>query len=143
MPMAAGGVAPGAALRSVLVLGAQADQVVAYSAQQSGYADSPAPKRLVGLANAGHLAFSSLCSLRNADGLDFLALAEAYDICGAGFAGALFDCDDTYLADPTGWQIVEYVTSAALEETLHCSQAGANFTDLREKFPDVGEFLED
>lgn len=143
MPMAGAGVTPGAALRSVLVLGAQADKVVDYSGQQTGYADSPAPKRLVGLANTGHLAFSSLCSLRNADGLDFLELADAYDICGAAFAGALFDCDDAYLPDATGWQIVEYVTSAALEETLHCSSAGDNFAGLRERFPDVGEFLEE
>lgn len=141
MPMAGAGVAPGAALRSVLVLGAQSDQIVNYSEQQDGYATSPAPKRLVGLANAGHLAFSSLCSLRNADGQDFLEIAAEFEICGANFAGALFDCSPDYLPDPTAWQIVQYVTSAALEETLHCSKAGDNFADLTAKFSDVGEFL--
>lgn len=140
MPMAGRGVKPGEALRSVLVLGAQSDKVVQYSEQQTGYADSPAPKRLVGLANTGHLAFSSLCSLRNTDGQDFLAIAAEYEVCGAQFASALFDCDAAYLADDTGWSIVQYVTSAALEETLHCSSAGANFTGLTDKFPDVGEF---
>lgn len=141
MPMAGRGVAPGEALRSVLVLGAQSDKVVNYSEQQTGYADSPAPKRLVGLANTGHLIFSSLCSLRNSDGQDFLALAAEYEVCGAQFASALFDCDDAYLADEQGWEIVQYVTSAALEETLHCSSAGDNFADLQSKYPDVGEFL--
>ncbi|MBL9102357.1 MAG: hypothetical protein JNL82_15435 [Myxococcales bacterium] len=141
MPMAGAGVSPGAALRSVLVLGAQSDKVVNYSQQQDGYADSPAPKRLVGLADAGHLAFSSLCSLSNADGQDFLEIAAEYDICGANIAGALFDCSPDYLPDPEAWQIVNYVTSAALEETLHCSAAGDNFSGLADKFSGVGEFL--
>lgn len=141
MPMAGRGVAPGEALRSVLVLGAQSDMVVDYSEQQTGYADSPAPKRLVGLANTGHLIFSSLCSLRNSDGQDFIELATEYEVCGAQFASVLFDCDDTYLPDEQGWEIVQYVTSAALEETLHCSSAGDNFADLQTKYPDVGEFL--
>lgn len=141
IPMAGRGVAPGEALRSVLVLGAQSDKVVKYSEQQTGYADSPAPKRLVGLTNTGHLIFSSLCSLHNADGQDFLEIASEYGVCGAPIAGALFDCDAAYLADTKGWEIVQYVTSAALEETLHCSNAGDNFTDLQSKYPDVGEFL--
>ncbi len=142
IPMAAGGVSEGAALRSTLVLGAQADQVVNYSSQQSGYESSPARKRLVGISNAGHLAFSSLCSLKNADGQDFLELGAELDVCGIAFAGALFDCEDTYTPDPTGWAITNYASSAALEETLHCSQAGANFTKITRKFPEVGEFLE-
>lgn len=142
MPMAGAGVAAGEALRSVLVLGAQADKVVNYNKQQAGYADSPAPKRLVGLKNAGHLAFSSLCSLRNGDGQDFLTIAEQYDVCGASFAGALFDCSPDYIADADAWQIVNYVTSAALEETLHCSSVGDNFAGLTTRFPGVGELLE-
>jgi len=142
IPMAAGGVAPGAALESTLILGAQSDQVVKYSSQTDGYADSPARKRLVGISNAGHLAFSSLCSLRNAADQDFLEIAAEFDVCGAQFAGALFDCEDTYTPDPTNWAITNYATSAALEETLHCSDAGANFASIQSKFPEVGEFLE-
>jgi hypothetical protein len=142
IPMAAGGVTAGAALRSTLVLGAQADQVVNYSGQKSGYESSPAPRRLVGIANAGHLAFSSLCSLKNAEGQDFLAIAEEYGVCGAQFAGVLFDCEDSYTPDAINWQITNYASSAALEETLHCSDAGANFASIMDRFPEVGEFLE-
>jgi hypothetical protein len=93
-------------------------------------------------ANAGHLAFSSLCSLRNAADQDFLEIAAEFDVCGAQFAGALFDCSDTYTPDATNWAITNYATSAALEETLHCSDAGANFASIQSKFPEVGEFLE-
>ncbi len=142
IPMAAGGVSPGAALKSTLIMGAQADQVVNYTSQADGYAESPARKRLVGISNAGHLAFSSLCSLRNAADQDFLEIAAEFEVCGAQFAGALFDCSDTYTPDATNWAITNYATSAALEETLHCSDAGASFASIQSKFPEVGEFLE-
>lgn len=142
IPMAAGGVEAGAALKSTLILGAQADQVVAYSNQQDGFASSPAPKRLVGIANAGHLAFSSLCSLKNANGEDFLTLAAKYEVCGAQFAGALFDCDPMYTPDPTGWKIVNFATAAVLESTLRCSDADKQLAELQARFPEVGEFQE-
>jgi len=149
IPMAAGGVTAGAALRSTLVLGAQADKVVAYGSQQSGFESSPAPKRLVGITNAGHLAFSSLCSLANADGQDFVEIAGEFDICGAQFASALFDCLDTYVPDATSWAITNYASSAVLEETLHCADIGdafasiAGIAGIMAKFPEVGEVLEE
>jgi alpha-beta hydrolase superfamily lysophospholipase len=142
IPMAAGGVQAGAALKSTLVLGAQADQVVPYSSQQDGFSGSPAPKRLVGIANAGHLAFSSLCSLKNANGEDFLQIAAKFEVCGAQFAGALFDCDPMYTPDPTGWTIVNFATAAVLESTLRCSDADKQLAELQAKFPEVGEFQE-
>ena len=141
IPMAAGGVEAGAALKSTLVLGAQADQVVAYTSQQSGYDSSPARKRLVGISNSGHLAFSSLCSLQNADGDDFVTIANEFGVCGAQLAGALFDCEPTYTPDPTNWQISNYASSAVLEETLHCVD-GDPFAGLQAKFPEVGEYQE-
>lgn len=143
IPMAAGGVTAGAALRSTLVLGAQSDQIVDYGSQQSGYASSPAPKRLVGISNAGHLAFSSLCSLANADGQDFVEIAGEFEICGAQFASALFDCVDTYTPDATSWAITNYATSAVLEEALHCTSNGDAFAGIMAKFPEVGEVLEE
>ena len=142
IPMAAGGVEAGAALQSTLVLGAQSDQVVNYSGQQSGYGSSPARKRLVGITNSGHLAFSSLCSLKNADGEDFLTIAEEFQVCGAQFAGALFDCKPDYTLDATNWQITNFASAAVLEETLHCRDIGDKFAGLQAKFPEVGEFLE-
>jgi len=142
IPMAAGGVEPGAALESTLVLGALSDQVVAYSGQQSGYGDSPAPKRLVGIAEAGHLAFSSLCSLKNTQGQDFLAIAEANDVCGAQFASFLFDCSPDYTPDTTSWEITQFASSAVLESVLRCTDAADNFAELETKFPEVAEYQE-
>lgn len=142
IPMAASGTEAGAALKSTLVLGAQADAVVDYGGQQAGYASSPARKRLVGIANAGHLAFSSLCSLHNADGQDFLEIAKQYEVCGAQLAGALFDCKPTYTPDATSWAIVRAASSAVLEETLHCSAAAAEFAALQTRFPEIGELAE-
>ena len=59
MPMAAGGTS--AAGPMSLILGAVDDQVVPYDAE-SGYEQTPGEKLLVGLNNAGHLAFSDLCA---------------------------------------------------------------------------------
>lgn len=142
IPMASRGVEAGAALESTLILGGQADQVVAYAQQQQGFTNSPSPKRLVGITNAGHLAFSSLCSLKNANGEDFLQIAANNEVCGAQFAGALFDCDPNYTPDPVGWTIVHYATSAVLESTLRCTDAAKNFVEIQAKFPEVGEYLE-
>ncbi len=140
IPMAAGGVDPGAALASTLVLGAQQDSVVQYSAQVDGYQSSPTPKRLVGIDNQGHLAFSSLCSLRNEAGDDLLTIANANDVCGANFAGALFQCDESFLSDPDTWEIVNFATAAVLEETLHCSGIGAELDAIQDAYPAVAEY---
>lgn len=101
--MAAGGVSAGAALQSTPIMGAQSDQVVSYDSQVSGY-DSPPRKRLVGIANAA-TSRSPACSLQNADDQDFVEIATQYDVCGAQFASALFDCKDTYTPDATNWAI--------------------------------------
>ena len=142
VPMAAGGTDAGTELRSTLVLGGTADSVVAYTQQQSGFADSPAPKRFVGITDAGHLSFSEICSLRNEAGDDLLTIATDNDVCGAQFAGFLFQCSDELIPDPDAWEIVDYATSAVFEETLHCSGVGSNFADLQRRFPQVGEYEE-
>lgn len=143
VPMAAGGTTPGAALVSTLVLGGTADSIVAYDSQTSGYDGSPAPKRLVGLDNAGHLSFSEICSLRNAGGDDLLEIAEAAGVCGANFAGFLFQCSDTLVADADAWAIVDHATAAAFDETLHCRDIGSAFADLPGLLPGVAEVRED
>jgi alpha-beta hydrolase superfamily lysophospholipase len=142
VPMAAGGTEPGTELRSTLVLGGTADSVVAYSQQQSGFADSPSPKRFVGITDAGHLTFSEICSLRNAAGDDLLTIATDNGVCGAQFAGVLFQCSPDLIPDSEGWAIIDTTTAAVFEETLHCSGAGANFADLQERFPQVADYEE-
>ncbi len=144
MPMAAGGVSGGSLLESTLVLGAEEDQVVSYSSQVSGYESSAAPKRLVGLSPAGHLAFSSLCAITNSAGDDIVTIGTEAEVCGLALAGALFDCEESYMAPARSWEIVNDVTSAVLEETLHCAPARADaFATLQDRFPEVSELREE
>lgn len=140
IPMAGGGVDPGTAVVSTLVMGALDDSVVPYTQQVGGYASSPAPKRLVGIENQGHLAFSGLCSLQNAAGEDLLEIASAAGVCGANLAGVLFQCDDTFLPDPDTWEIVNFATSAVLEEALHCADTNAVLLEIQTRYPAVAEF---
>ncbi len=130
VPLAAGGVQPGAALRSVLVMGGTDDTVVDYTSQLEGYDDSPSPKRFLGLDGGGHLSFSEICSLRNAAGDDLLEIATTAGVCGAQFAGLLFQCSPELIADSEAWALVDYATSAVFEETLHCSTIGESFAAL-------------
>lgn len=144
IPMAAGGVEAGSALQSSLILGAVSDSVVAYGSQLDGYDATPARKRLVGIANTGHLAFSGMCSLANEAGEDLLTIANNYDVCGVGFAGALFQCDDSFLPDPEAWEITNFASSAVLEETLHCEPAAVDQLALIQgRYPVVLDFFEE
>jgi hypothetical protein len=141
VPLASGGVADGNALQSVLVMGGTDDSIVDYSQQQTGYADAPSPKRLVGVAAGGHLSFSEICALENAAGDDLLTIATAAGVCGAQFAGFLFQCSDALIADPEAWSIIDFATAAAFEEALQCADIGDAFDVLRER-DGVSEVLE-
>lgn len=143
VPMAAGGVDAGTALESVLVLGATGDSVVAYDQQVQGYESSPSPKRLVGLDNGGHLAFSDICSLENDAGEDLITIATNNEVCGAQFATVLFQCGDDLLPDPEGWAISRHASAAVFEETLQCRDIGAAFAELESALPGVAELRED
>lgn len=144
VPMAARGVADGSMLASTLILGALEDSVVPFSNQLDGYDSSPRPKRLVGIANTGHLAFSEICALHNAAGDDLVEIAQANDVCGAGFANGLFQCDDSFTPDPVSWDIIHFASSAVLEETLHCEpEAAAGLGEIQRHYPEVQEFRED
>ncbi len=143
MPLAAGGVMDGSALASTLVMGAMMDSVVAYSSQTDGYDSSPAPKRLVGIGNQGHLAFSELCDLRNEAGEDLLTVAQNNGVCGANFASFLFQCSEDFLDAAETRAIVNFATAATLEETLQCSPIGDAFAQLVALHPDVLELRTD
>ena len=128
----------GADLRSVLFVGGVDDKVVRFSAVRAGYDGSPAPRRLVGVAKAGHLLPSDLCSLKNAAGEDLLTVARAAGVCGAGLAGLLFDCSDAYLDPARGREIVSAVTTATLEATLQCARR--DLDGLRARYPEISEY---
>jgi pimeloyl-ACP methyl ester carboxylesterase len=144
IPMASSGATVASAtLESTLFLGGTGDGVVDYSGTQGAYAMNVAPKRLVGLDNAGHLAFSEMCGLENAAGQDFVEIAEAYDICGASAASFLFDCADTLLPESEAEPVVNYATTAVLEEVLHCKSGGPDLANIESVYPQVAEYLEE
>jgi fermentation-respiration switch protein FrsA (DUF1100 family) len=128
-------------LASVLYLAGESDGIVSYASSKSAYQASATPRRFVGLGNAGHLAFSDLCDLRNADDQNLLQIAETYEVCGAQFAGFLFDCSPTLLPGATSRAIVAYATTAVLEGVLHCSNGADAFETIQSTFPDVSELL--
>jgi hypothetical protein len=143
IPMASGqavGATP--MLASSLLLGGLADGVVNYSSTQNGYEGSPTPKRLVGIENAGHLAFSDICELTNADGQDILEVALEAGVCGAQFAGFLFDCDPSFIDAATSGRIVNYATTAVLEQVLKCVEGPDLFAEFPSE-PGVAEYLEE
>lgn len=143
IPMASGNpVAQGAALESALFLGGMSDGVVAYTSTQNGYEASMPTKRLVGLSNAGHLAFSDICEIRNAEGQNILDIATEAGVCGAQFAGFLFDCDPAFLDAELAADIINYSSTAVLEQVLKCVSGPDLFADFQATYPDVGEYLE-
>jgi hypothetical protein len=87
--------------------------------------------------------FSSLCGLHNADGEDIVTIGTDADVCGLSLAGALFDCDPTYITEPRGFVIIGDASSAALEETLQCAPArGERLSSLQTRYPEVLDYAE-
>lgn len=141
MPLAAGGTEPTPTLESTLVMGGKLDKVVAYDKQLAGYDSSAPKKRLVGVGNTGHLFPTDLCWMANKDGETIVETAQTYMIKNSQFASALFDCPEGQLARDKAEAIVNYATTAALEETLTC-KPGTPFDGLQTRFPDIAEFKE-
>jgi predicted dienelactone hydrolase len=143
IPMASGQPVQGSpALASSLLLGGLADGVVNYSSTQTGYDGSPAPKRLVGIENAGHLVFSDICELTNDDGQDILEVAVEAGVCGAQLAGFLFDCNPDFIDAAVSIPIVNHATTAVLEQVLKCSEEPDLFAGFADR-PGVAEYQQD
>ncbi|MCC6213588.1 MAG: hypothetical protein IT376_01880 [Polyangiaceae bacterium] len=143
MPLAARGVAAGSSLVSTLVMGGMSDGVAQYSGQVSGYDSSPTKKRLVGITDAGHLAFSNLCEYKNSQGKDFVEVAQQYQIQNANLASFLWDgCDPTDTPEAESMNIVRFATTAVLEETLLCYDRAAALAGIEARYPLVGEYRE-
>jgi predicted dienelactone hydrolase len=130
-------------LKSILVMGGTSDSVVSYSSDMSAYSGSSAPiKRLVGITNADHLDVTDLCSQTNSGGQTAIQVANQYGVCsgvGLTFLNALAKCG-TLSPAQVGPQIVNYSTTAALEETLHCTNRDAAFANLKSKYSQVGDY---
>jgi predicted dienelactone hydrolase len=127
-------------LKSVLLAAGTSDSVVPFSDDMSAYTGSTALiKRLVGITGGDHLDVTDLCWETNSSGQTAIEVANQYGVCGAGVLAALAKCGD--LTPPQiGPDIVNYVTTAALEETLHCTDRSAAFSALETKYSQVGTF---
>ena len=143
MPMAAGGAKPGASLKSTLIFGAQNDTIVNFPTQQKGFADTPAPRRLLGLANAGHLAFSDICALAVDQG-GILALAQKYGVEVNPLVALLATdgCLPEQLPPERGWRLINYASSAVLESELQCSATATAALPTIAQQPDVFGYQE-
>jgi predicted dienelactone hydrolase len=127
IPMAGvGSTAASSTLRSTLYMGGSLDSIASFNQVKTAYQGSAKPHRLVDVKDAGHLNFSDLCDTKNAAGQDLLTIANQDGICGANLAGFLFDCDPSHVAGSIGWSVINYASSAVLEQTLQCQPA----TDL-------------
>lgn len=145
IPMAAGAPESGSSLESTLVMGAVDDGVVPYQSQIDGYEAAPASKRLMGLENAGHLAFSDLCGMLNGEGQDLLEIAVEAGVTNANLFDLLWDgCDDGQLSQQRAIEIVNYATTAAFEDKLRCSPSSAGqLADVQSSFSEVSEYREE
>jgi hypothetical protein len=145
MPLASGGTDSGASLRSTLAMGGLTDGVIPFDNTESGYDGSPAPKRLVGIAGAGHLAFSDLCVVgRDQGGMLQVATDHGIEV-NPLIAGLARDgCEEGDLAAEEGWAIIDHATTAALEETLHCrADSAAALAGIAARYPAVEVYRED
>jgi len=147
--MASGGVCAGPSLKSTLIMGATQDSIVAYSGQQQGYADAPSPKRLVGLARAGHMAFTSFCPIGAGEGGILMAAQNAgvmFDPLFLAVVGPLAadGCSADNLSAELGWRAINFATTGVLEETLLCMPERADLLQQTQAlFPEAVEELQE
>ncbi len=129
MPMAAGGVDPAHPVTATVVLGGVDDGIVPFAKTIAGFEASKGDRWLLGLAGAGHLAFSDLCVIGAAEG-GLLGVAETYGITLPPGTGPLFaklatdGCKPGQMQPERGWRLSVAATLPVLRQTLHC-QAGA------------------
>jgi hypothetical protein len=135
-----GGGALNAPVESMLQVTGTIDSVTGYSnaAYQS---DRSMKRRHVGITNGGHIDVTDLCKEVNPMGKTGIQVAGEAGVCGALILSGLAQCGGDAAATPVSPLIVNYATTAALEETLHCKNRDAAFNALKTKFPQISEFL--
>ena len=128
--MAGGGTPDSPDLSTALFLGGLNDSVVSFSQTQSAYEQTSTPRRLVGIAEGGHLIFSDICELTNDDGQDLVEIATEAGVCGTQFAAFLFDCAASTIPAEDSSSIVKGATTWELESQLHCDGSQGPFEDF-------------
>lgn len=129
-------------LRSTLYMAGSLDSIATFNQVKTAYQGSAKPHRLVEIKDGGHLSFSDLCDTKNTAGADLLTIAQNDGVCGANLAGFLFDCDPSHVAGPKGWSIINYASSAVLEESLQC-QSISGLASHEMADPGVAEYDEE
>jgi hypothetical protein len=71
-----------------------------------------------------------------------LDTAAAHNVCGAASLMGLGLADCGTIDREKGTKIVNDVTTAALEETLHCLDRTTALSALKSRYPDVGDYKE-
>jgi predicted dienelactone hydrolase len=128
-------------LKASLVMGGMVDTVTQWSADLSAYSGSPMPKRLVGITGGDHLDVTDICSQTNAAGETSIDVGVKNNVCALGIVNGLAHCGN--MKDPKqGPAIVNYVSTAVLETTLHCIDRSAALVDatVMGKFPAIGAY---
>jgi hypothetical protein len=127
-------------LKSVMVVAGVADAVGNYQLASVGTYNavpSGTKKRIVGITGGGHLVVTDMCD-KNSMGKNSIQVMQSVGVCGLGILPSLFDCGTIDVA--TGTKIVNYATTAAIEETLQCQNRDAQLADLKTMFPQVGDY---
>ena len=149
MPLAdlGGAVPTGSSVKSALFMGGANDSVVAYSSDVSAYQSTTVKlKRVIGITGGDHLDVTDLCYETNSMGKTGIQVADEYNVCGTGAPSAalsllngLAKCG-MVMPPSAGPGIVNYATTAALEETLHCINRDAAFSSIETAYPQVSDF---
>jgi dienelactone hydrolase len=139
IPMAAGGADPKGRSVNTLVMAGADDAIVTLDQTLAGYDSTPAPKRLVVLGLAGHLAFSDICAIGTESG-SLLEIAQTYGVEVNPLIADLAQdgCKDGQLAPADGFAVINAASTLALEESLKCrADAASRFDGLLDVFPQI------
>jgi hypothetical protein len=141
-------------LKSTLFVGGMDDKVLIYDGiasngggnllygpltQLSAYNGSPVIKRILGIKGGGHLAPTNLCQ-PNSKGKLALDVSVEYGVSNVRALSSLNDCGTT--AWDKGVEITSDITTAVLEETLHCQDRTAVISAIKSRHADVGDYRE-
>ncbi len=162
VPLDASELAAGSDLESVLFVGGMSDNVISYAGisigsivcpgllgnQMGGYNNTPVPskgvgiKRIVGIEGGAHMVPTDLCRATD-DGDQLIPVMQERGVCGVNTAviiglPILVECGT--ISPEDGIRAINYVTTAALEETLHCQDRTEAFNDLMTKVPHIGDY---
>lgn len=134
--------ATGAGLARTVFLAANRDDIVSPAASRDAWSRSSTPRHFVTIHGTGHLAFSDLCETKNAAGQNLLQIGEQYQLCGVAAAGLLFDCNPAFIPAADAWDIIDFATTRALEQMLHCATDGPGLDRIDALYEHVAGYEE-